>query len=74
MIMTIETIAEIRGRNYKLEGVYHEHSNTFAWNAYRPYWGGWEKIPCWTRGEERNFPKLVAQAAHEFVTSLNEQL
>lgn len=72
--MSIETTAEIRGRSYKLEAVYREDSDTFTWNAYRPYWGGWEKIPCWTRAEERKFPKLVAQAAHDFVTSLTEQV
>jgi hypothetical protein len=72
--MTIETIAEIRGNDYQLEAVYHDHNDAFAWNAYRKSWSGWTKIPCWTDAEERAFPKLVAQAAHDFVTSLNAQL
>jgi hypothetical protein len=70
--MTIETIAEIRGKEYKLEAVYHE--DKFTWNAYRRSSFGWTKIPCWTDTEERSFPKLVAAAAHDFVTSLNDQI
>ncbi len=72
--MTVDTIAEIRGKDYMLEAVYHEDRNAFYWNAYRRAWCGWTKIPCWTRAENRTFPKLVASAAHDFVTSLNEQV
>jgi hypothetical protein len=71
---TIETTAVIRGKWYKIEAMYHESSNTFAWNAYRPSSFGWTKIPCWTRAEEHNFPILVAEAAHDFVTSLTQQI
>lgn len=73
--MNQEKIVTIRGRNYKLNAVYHQHSNTYAWEAYRATdWGGWAKIPSWTRAEINNFPKLVASAAHEYVCGLNKRL
>lgn len=74
--MRKEKIVMIRGRQYKLEAIWHANAERYFWNAYRrgEYSAQWEKIPCWTRSEEHKFPKLVARAANDWVSELNHSL
>lgn len=69
-----EVTVFIRGRYYKLRATLM-NNEYYAWSAFRQSkYGGWEKIPTWTRAQERAFPKLVAEAAHEYVCMLNKQI
>ena len=60
------------GVSYRIE-VFKYYSKELVWEAYRlnraP--GGyirWEKIPTFTRAEEKAFPMNVAKQANEFIT------
>ena len=57
---------EIIDSKYKVEIV--EAYDEICWEGYRrdnSHPLGWVKIPCFTRSEERKFPKKLAKKAHE---------
>ena len=57
-----EQIITIRGRKYKIE--IDDLDKTLCWTAYRLAGDVWEKIPCFTKGEENRFPKTVGLRAN----------
>lgn len=57
-------IINIRGREYKIEILRHWLNNGLCWKVFRRgEFGLWDRIPCFSRAEERAFPKSVALAA-----------
>jgi hypothetical protein len=65
-IMENITIFTVKFNTYKIEikKLYGE----FCWVAYQKglYDLDFKKIPCFTRGEEKHFPKRISKIAHAF--------
>ena len=69
-----EKIIRVQGREYKIEIDRFFMDATLCWVAYRRAGDGWEKIPSFTRAEERRFPKMVGYAAGEILNNYKRKI
>jgi len=70
-----EQIIIIKSREYKIELNEFFLDKELCWTAYRRVGGGgvWEKIPCFSRGECKRFPKTVGRAANKILEDYKKE-
>ena len=65
--------ARIRDKDYCIDVWPYPHDKELCWTVFMLSDGTWPKIPCFTRSEERRFPKTVAKMATEFLERLKNR-
>ena len=62
----------IRGKAYRCDITKHFLDDEMCWTAFRYRNGGFERIPCFTRAEEKRFPVSVAKQCSQILKTYED--